>query len=341
LLRAMHSPFSQNKRTPLVHHLREDTHYTRPEGYHAMMDWYQRGVSALAVQTVSRFVETRFGLTHVLTAGDPTKPPLLLVHGINVNALNWRSQLARLSSDYYILAPDVPGYAGRSGAWRLSYFTDDYPDWLADVLDAFEIRSTAAAGSSGGGHFLLKLAAVYPERVLGLVLTNPCGIARFPLYIDLIRYQAITHIVGHVGRAFFGSPNRARFLAKTNASPGVTLDPATIELAYLLSKYFRRQAPPGPLTDRQMAQINAPVLLLLSQYEPYFNITTVAREAQRKLRHAPLEVLIVPNAGHDLHNDQPDVVAGELRRWLAGIYSTIDADTTAPKAQTPRMQARP
>ncbi len=305
-----------------------------------MMDWYQRGLSALPVKTTSRFVETRFGLTHVLTAGDPARPPLLLVHGINVNALNWRSQIARLSSDYYILAPDVPGYAGRSGAWRLSYFNDDYAYWLADVLDAFKIKATAAAGSSGGGHFILKLASVYPERVLGLALTNPCGIARFPLHIDLIRYQLITRIVGNVGRAFFGSPTRARLLARTNASPGVDLDPATIELAYLLSKYFYRQAPPGPLSDRQMAQINAPVLLLLSQYEPYFNITMVAREAERKLRHAPLEVLIVPDAGHDLHNDQPDVVAVELRRWLAGIYGPVPT-TAAAKAQTPRMQARP
>jgi pimeloyl-ACP methyl ester carboxylesterase len=337
----MHRPFSQRKPDRVIHHLREDHHYTRPEGYHAMMDWYQRGLSALPIQTISRFVETRFGLTHVLTAGDPARPPLLLVHGINVNALNWRSQLTRLSSDYYILAPDVPGYAGRSGARRLSYFTDDYAHWLADVLDAFAIERTAAAGSSGGGHFLLKFAAVYPERALGLALTNPCGIARFPLHIDLIRYQTVTRVVGHFGRAFFGDPKRARFLAKTNASPGVELDPATVELAYLLSKYFRRQAPPGPLSDWQMAQITAPVLLLLSQYEPYFNIMTVAREAQRKLRHAPLQVLVVPDAGHDLHNDQPDVVAVELRRWLAGVYGLPRTNTEAKAAQTPRMQARP
>jgi pimeloyl-ACP methyl ester carboxylesterase len=337
----MHRPFSPKKSGRPVRHLREDHHYTRPEGYHAMMEWYQRGLSALPVQTSSCFVETRFGLTHVLTAGDPAHPPMLLVHGINVNALNWRSQLARLASDYYVLAPDVPGYAGRSGAHRLSYANDDYAHWLADVLDGFEIQSTAAAGSSGGGHFLLKLSAVYPERVMGLALTNPCGITRFPLHIDLIRYQAVTRVVGGFGRAFFGSPHRARFLARTNASPGVALDPATVELAYLLSKYFYRQAPPGPLPDRQMAQIISPVLLMLSQFEPYFNITTVAREAQRKLRHAPLQILVVPDAGHDLHNDQPDVVAVELRRWLSGIYSAIDDSAPLTSARTPRMQAPP
>lgn len=306
-----------------------------------MMDWYARGLSALPVTTRSSFVATRFGRTHVLTAGDPARPPLLLMHGINVNALNWKSQIARLSDTYFVLAPDVPGFAGRSGARRLSYFNDDYAHWLADVLDAFEIHCIAAAGSSGGGHFLLKLAAVYPQRVLGLALANPCGITRFPLAFDLSRYPPVTQLVGRFGRAFFASPQRARLLARANASPGVELDPATVELAFLLTKYFHRHAPPGPLSDQQMAQIDAPVLLLLSQHEPYFNITRLASEAQRKLRHAPLKVMVIPNAGHDLHNDQPDIVAAELRRWLAGIYGSANITSAATTERIPRMPAPP
>ncbi len=285
------------------------------------MGWYDRVLSAIPVCTSSCFVETRFGLTHVLTTGDRGNPPLLLLHGINVNALNWRSQIARLSSEYYVMAPDVPGFAGRSGATRLSYHNDDYAHWLADVLDGFGIECAAVAGSSGGGHFVLKLAAIYPQRVAALVLANPCGIARFPMPVDLCRNPLVTRIVGHFGRTFFSSPGRSQLLARTNASPGVEPDVATLELAYLLTRYFRRQAPPGPLSDRQMAQIRAPVMLMLSQFEPYFNITYLAQEAQRKLRHALLEVIIVPDAGHDLHNDQPDVVAGELRRWLGMAWA--------------------
>ncbi len=321
--------------------LREDHHYTHPDGYHAMMHWYDRVLSMLPVHTASGFVPTRFGQTHVLTAGDRSSPPLLLLHGINVNALNWKSQIARLSDEYFVIAPDVPGFAGRSGATRLSYHTDDYAHWLADVLDGVEVSHTAVAGSSGGGHFVLKLAAVYPQRVDALILANPCGIARFPFPIDLCRHPLVAHIVGGFGRTFFASPQRSQLLARTNASPGVQLDPATMELAYLLTRYFHRQAPPGPLSDHQMAQVNAPVLLMLSQFEPYFNISDVAQEAQRKLRHAPLEVLIVPDAGHDLHNDQPDVVASEIRRWLNRTYRPARISPVSASGRIPTMPAPP
>src|SRR5690606_39083349 len=143
------------------------------------------------------------------------------------------------------------------------------------------------------------------------------------------------------GRTFFASPQRAQILARTNASPGVQLDPATMELAYLLTRYFHRQAPPGPLPDHQMAQVSAPVLLMLSQFEPYFNISYVAREAQRKLRQAPLEVRISPDAGHGLHTDQPDVVAAEMRRWLRRTYNPVRVSPVSASGRIPTMPAPP
>ncbi|MBC8170106.1 MAG: alpha/beta hydrolase, partial [Anaerolineae bacterium] len=89
-----------------------------------MMHWYDQVLAELPCNSL--YVDTRYGETHLLTAGSPDAPPLVLVHGINVSALNWQAQIRRLAADYYVIAPDVIGFAGRSAPVRLPYAGDGY-----------------------------------------------------------------------------------------------------------------------------------------------------------------------------------------------------------------------
>lgn len=289
-------------------------YYTSPEGYHAIMHWYDQVLATLPCNSLS--LHTRYGETHVLTAGSSDAPPLVLLHGINVSALNWRAQIHRLAAHYYVIAPDVIGFAGRSTPIRLPYAGDGYAHWVRDILDGLNIQRATLAGSSGGGYFILKLAAIYPDSVAGLILINPCGLERYPLPQDLFRQQWVVRLVGAFGRRFLASRQGAYRLVRMSASPGIEPDPVIVEMSYLLVKYFRRYAPPGSLPAAELARITAPVLLLLSEHEPYFDIRMLQHAAEKKLSRADLTTIIVPNAGHDLHNDQADVVTEHMTRWL-------------------------
>jgi pimeloyl-ACP methyl ester carboxylesterase len=290
------------------------THYTSMDGYQQMMDWYDRALAQLAVSCTSAYIKTRYGKTHILTAGSPYAPPLVLVHGINVSALNWKTQIAHLAPYFRLIVPDVVGFAGRSAPTRLSYQNEDYAHWLKDVLDALGVEQALLAGSSGGGYFVLKFAAIYPEYVSGLVLINPCGLSRFRYPYDLGRMQWVVHLVGALGRSL-ANDDRAQRLVGMSASPGVNPDGETVEMAYLLLKYFHRQAPPGALPEHELRRVTAPVLLLLGEHEPYFNIHYLERQAQRKLVNVTqLETIIIPNAGHDIHNDQAEIVSDAIIR---------------------------
>lgn len=279
-----------------------------------MMRWYEAALKRFTVPIRRACIDTASGETHVLSAGSASNPPVVLVHGINVNAIGWRRQFERLAPFAHVIAPDVIGFSGRSAAVRHAYSSGGYTRWMLDVLNAFGLERPLLVGSSGGGWYSLKLAAAHPDRVGGLVLINPCGLTRFPFPFDLFRNPTICALVGAFGRRFMASPSGACRLVQMSTSPDTPLDPDTVAMSHLLVKYFKRLPPPGPLPMRELARITAPVLLLMGEREPYFNVQGVIARARKTLANVRAE--IVPRAGHDLHHDQADVVAQYILNFM-------------------------
>ena len=79
----------------------------------------------------SRQIETATGLSqHILEAGDPDAPLLLLMHGFPEIAFSWRHLMPALAAaGYRVVAPDLRG-AGRTTGWEDGYDCD---------LDAFAL----------------------------------------------------------------------------------------------------------------------------------------------------------------------------------------------------------
>jgi pimeloyl-ACP methyl ester carboxylesterase len=64
---------------------------------------------------------------HVLEAGDPSHPTLLLLHGFPELAFSWRDVMPALAAEgYYVVAPDQRGY-GRTVGWDDRYEGDLAP----------------------------------------------------------------------------------------------------------------------------------------------------------------------------------------------------------------------
>ena len=52
---------------------------------------------------------------HVVEAGDPATPPVLLVHGWPQSSYAWRHVMAAGAQGAYLLAVDLPGTGGSTG----------------------------------------------------------------------------------------------------------------------------------------------------------------------------------------------------------------------------------
>lgn len=113
-----------------------------------------------------------------LSAGDSSGPPVILLHGIGLDAasVSWRYALPHLAHHHRVIAPDLPGH-GESDESD-SYTTDFYIEVLDRLLDALGVSKTKLVGISMGGAVALGHALDAPERVERLVLVDSYGLGR-------------------------------------------------------------------------------------------------------------------------------------------------------------------
>jgi len=111
---------------------------------------------------------------HVVQAGDPSKPLLILLHGFPEFWYGWRKQIAALvNAGFWLWIPDQRGY-------NLS----DKPDGLAayslpslardvsELIDAAGREQAYIVGHDWGGAVAWGTALEYPERVKKLAILN-------------------------------------------------------------------------------------------------------------------------------------------------------------------------
>jgi pimeloyl-ACP methyl ester carboxylesterase len=291
-------------------------YYTSLAGWEAMMGWYERRLSGFTIPIQSHIINTRYGCTHLITAGDTCAPPILLLHGTNVSALGWQAQIEGLARDYFVIAPDVIGYAGKSDPVRLSYRNSAYADWLADVLDEMRIAPAIVVGASGGGFFALKLAYHAPQYVRALILLNPCGITPFRFPLNIMRQPPVAYSVAFASR-LVASRWMAYRLAKKNVAPNTSPSEENIHLAQLLLKHYIRHHPPGMLPSHQLQHITTPILLLVSQDEPFFAPYKLIKRANHLF--SDIQAQIIDGAGHDIHVERPDFINQKIHQFITSL----------------------
>jgi non-heme chloroperoxidase len=100
-------------------------------------------------------------------------PPVVFVHGNNVDSQFWSYQLATLGQrGLRALAPDRRGH-GRSDYVAHGYDYDTYAADLAAVLEAAGVRDAMLVGHSTGANVIVRYLARYgAERVAGAVLVS-------------------------------------------------------------------------------------------------------------------------------------------------------------------------
>lgn len=125
-----------------------------------------------------RYVDTVFGKTFLLEAGETNAETLILLHGSCSNSAFWFGEMTALSQVFHVYAIDIPGEAGNSDENRLDLSTSAYADWLRDVMKTLGVEQATIIGNSLGGWMALRFAVTYPEKVKQLALIAASGLSR-------------------------------------------------------------------------------------------------------------------------------------------------------------------
>jgi pimeloyl-ACP methyl ester carboxylesterase len=99
-------------------------------------------------------------------------PVALFVHGVLLNAHLWRHQLAQLSDIRRCIAVDLLAHGDTEIAPDQDVSVTANAHMLAEFLDALGIGQVDVVGNDSGGGIVQIFAALYPDRVRSLALTN-------------------------------------------------------------------------------------------------------------------------------------------------------------------------
>jgi pimeloyl-ACP methyl ester carboxylesterase len=93
---------------------------------------------------------------------------VICLHGSGADSLVWGYQVSRLSKQFRIIAPDLPGHGDSEGTALES--AEAYAHWLDLFAAALGIKSFFLMGHSFGGAIAQEYARLYPHMVKGMIL---------------------------------------------------------------------------------------------------------------------------------------------------------------------------
>lgn len=264
-------------------------------------------------------------ILHQLTAGD-AGTPVVLLHGLFGQGRNWNTVAKGLSDEHRVRMLDLPDH-GRS-PWSEGF---DYLASADAVAATIGSEPATVVGHSMGGKVAMVLALRHPDLVRRLVVSDMSPVSYGGADGSGVRGGEI----GAYARALnaldladvTGRADADRRLADVVPDPGVR--------AFLLQNLRRGEGDRSWRWQANLPMLERDVELMaqwpeerLADVAPYpGSVLWVAGERSGYVRddYAPAmsrwfphhRRVVVKNAGHWVHSDQPEVFTEILRRFAA------------------------
>lgn len=216
-------------------------------------------------------------------------PPVVFVHGLTADALNWVKAMINLKrAGYRVYALDLLGH-GKSAKPDIDYSIEQQSEMLRQFLLTQNIQSTDLVSVSMGGWIVLNLAIEHPEVVRRLVVADAAG----------LNFETTINSTTFLPR------NQAEMLAFWDL-----LSPRPYALPRPMTRDYLRQVPEQDwivqriftsmegrrdLLDGRLDKIHEPVLLLWGKQEKLIPLWVGERMHQQIPQSS---FLVCPESGH-------------------------------------------
>jgi 3-oxoadipate enol-lactonase len=262
--------------------------------------------------------------------------PMLLVMGLSFTLDMWYRVVPTLSKNHRLILFDNRG-VGRSDSPPGSYSVRVMAEDAITVLDSAGVNEPALLmGASMGGMIVQEMALRYPDRFRGLVLgCTACGPFYRAAWPNFERSPGLWQWLYLRGEA------RERALIRLLYADGTLLErieediriravrqpalwPVLKQLAGVLSWGSYRRLP----------QLRVPVLVIHGD-EDHILPASNGRAVARRIPGAAF--VLIPQAGHILTTDQPELSLQIVERFLAGLTQDNVAGVNSVSAPEPEV----
>jgi len=264
-------------------------------------------------------------------AGNKDKPVILLLHGFPSSSHMFRDLINDLSEDYYLIAPDYPGF-GRSSSPPVSaynYSFDNLARIIGQFIDALQLDKFSLYLHDYGGPVGFRIASERPASIQSLIIQNAnaymegLGEALNPLVAYIQNQNAETE----KGARFYLSDGAVEWLYTDGAedlskiSPdGYTLDqyylsrPGNDEIQLALFRDYGSNLPLYEAWQSYFRKHQPPTLIVWGRNDKLF-LAEGARAYSNDIKSAQLNLL---NGGHFLLEEKHKEVASLIKSFLSG-----------------------
>lgn len=232
-------------------------------------------------------------------------PAVVLLHGAGGNALSWAPNQRRLTNAR-VFAVDLAGHGKSPGMFHT---IQDAAAAVLDFLTALDLPPAVLVGHSMGGAIALMAALLAPQRVaaLGLVATS----ARLKVSPQILEQTAnpltFADAIRTVIQASF-SPQVDSTVRTLAAQRMAETPPPVLHADFVACNAFDVRS--------RLSEITCPTLILCGTAD----VMTPPRFSEAMAQAIPNARLhLIPDAGHMLMLEEPQVVAQHLQTFLAGL----------------------
>ncbi|MFT6802574.1 MAG: pimeloyl-ACP methyl ester carboxylesterase [Salibacteraceae bacterium] len=237
--------------------------YKSEFGKNEILNLYNQKLKELEIAYTYSVIDTDFGKTNIIVAGDSTKPPLIIIHGSNGCAPIALETYPTLSKKFQIFAIDVLAQPNKSAETRLSMKDNSYGLWVNELINKLELKNVTMAGFSFGGLIILKTLIQNESNIKEVFLSAPAFIvngnpliALFKIFIPMKRYIR-TH--------------KTKYLEKFLESLFSEKDEFALNYLSKVFLYFKMDFSPIPVIKKEEAlSIKTPITLIVAKKDIIF-----------------------------------------------------------------------
>jgi pimeloyl-ACP methyl ester carboxylesterase len=267
------------------------------------------------------------GPVHYLDFGGTGKP-LLMVHGLGGNAMNWMAVGPELSRNHRVFAVDLAGF-GRTPLFQRSAALGANQELVHRFIEQVIGEPVILMGNSMGGHIAILEAADHPRWVSALILVDPAvpGVhvrTPDPTMLSVVAALTMPGLADMVIDRRVRRLGPERLVRETIAL--VAADPSRIDAA-MIDAHVQLMRERGNLgRQNSRAFLQAVRSLGLRMADPRFWNRMKKVEAPTLVIHGELDRLIPLSAARDLVRRRPD--------WTLEVFEGVGH---VPMMETPDL----
>jgi pimeloyl-ACP methyl ester carboxylesterase len=237
--------------------------------------------------------------------------PLVLIHGVGMRLEAWHPQIEALSTEYHVLAVDLPGH-GSSKPLEPGSGLKHFVGWISDFIDDLELDGVNVAGHSMGALIAGGIAAEQGARIARVALLNGVH-KRDEAAREAVHLRSQQILTGHFDRE---APLARWFCDGEREWPAYQLTKQLLsevdQQGY--STAYAAFATGDDVYADSWSEIACPALFLTGDGDP--NSTPAMAIAMAKAAQNG-HVAIIEGHRHMVNLTAPDAVNAHLRDWLS------------------------